>query len=250
MTSPSTEWFADESLWEALYPFAFTDSVLASGEEQIEKVVRLTGVERGAVLDLCCGPGRHSVALAKRGFAVTAVDRSPFLLNKARARAAEAGVKIEFVAEDMRRFIRPAAFDLVVNIFTSFGYFDDPADNRKVVDLVRESLKPGGVFLLEMVSKECVARMFHPTTSTELPNGDVLVQRHEVIDDWARIRNRWTLISSGVARTFEFRHWLYSGAEMKDLLTRAGFNDARVYGDLDGHPYGLDALRLVAVARK
>ena len=77
----------------------------------MEKILRLTGVGGGKVLDLCCGPGRHAVALAKRGFAVTAVDRTRFLLDHARARAAQAGLSVEFVLEDMRlhspRDLRP-----------------------------------------------------------------------------------------------------------------------------------------------
>ena len=245
-----SEWFADESLWKELYPFQFPESVIAAAEEQVEKVIRLTGIQNGRALDLCCGPGRHTVALAWRGFVVTAVDRTSFLLEKARAGAAEAKLPVEFVQEDMRRFSRPMTFDLILNVFTSFGYFDDKADDLRVLQLVRENLKEGGVFVLEMVSKERLARSFEATTSTELPDGDLLVQRHEIVDDWTRVRNRWTLIRDGRVRTFEFQHRIYSGQEVKDLLAAAGLTHARVYGDLDGHPYGFDAKRLVAVARK
>src|SRR6266566_8426036 len=96
------------------------ESAFAFGDEQVEKILRLTGVGRAKVLDLCCGPGRHTVALAKRGFAVTAVDRTRF----------------------------------IINLFTSFGYFEDQADDFRVLELVRENLRPSGVFFLEMVSKE------------------------------------------------------------------------------------------------
>lgn len=156
----------------------------------------------------------------------------------------------EFVLEDMRRFIRPAAFDLIVNIFTSFGYFDDRADDLRVLELVCDNLRPGGVFVLEMVSKERLARTFQATTSTELPNGEVLFERHEVVDDWTRVRNRLTLMRAGDTRTFEFTHRIYSGQEIKDLLASAGLVGARVYGDLDGRSYGVEAARLIAVARR
>jgi len=192
------------------------ESAFAVGDEQVEKILRLTGVGRGKVLDLCCGPGRHTVALAKRGFAVTAVDRTRF----------------------------------IINLFTSFGYFEDQADDFRVLELVRENLRPSGVFVLEMVSKERLAREFQATTSRELPNGDVLFERHEIVDDWTRVRNRWTLTRAGDTRTFEFTHRIYSGQEMKDLLTKAGLAGARVYGDLDGNSYGFDAQRLIAVARR
>jgi SAM-dependent methyltransferase len=247
---PGPEWFEDDSIWRELYPFMFSETAFAAASQQIDRVVQLTGVRAGSALDLCCGPGRHTVELAKRGFSVTAVDRTAFLLDKARARAADANVFPEFVLEDMRRFSRPASFDLIVNLFTSFGFFDDKADDLQVLRLVRENLKPGGMFLVEMVSKEWLAKSFQPTVSTKLANGDLLIQRHEVIDDWTRIKNEWTLIQSGRIRTIEFRHRLYSGQEIKDLLITSGLSDAQVYGDLDGRPYGLEVKRLVAVARK
>ena len=99
----TAEWFAEESFWKDLYPFTFSESSFASADVQVEKILRLAGVDGGQVLDLCCGPGRHAVPLAKRGFAVTAVDRTRFLLEQARARAAHAHVSVELVLEDMRR---------------------------------------------------------------------------------------------------------------------------------------------------
>jgi SAM-dependent methyltransferase len=250
MASGHGEWFADESIWEDLYPFIFPESAFAVADDQVEKMLRLTGVAGGHVLDLCCGPGRHAVALAKRGFAVTAVDRTSFLLEHARARAAQASLPVEFVLEDMRRFSRPSTFDLIINIFTSFGYFDEQADDLRVLELVRNNLRPDGMFVIEMVSKERLARAFQATTSTELPNGDVVFERHEIVGDWTRVRNRLTLMRADDTRTFEFTHRIYSGQEMKNLLASAGLAGARVYGDLDGRPYGFDAHRLVAVARR
>jgi tRNA/tmRNA/rRNA uracil-C5-methylase (TrmA/RlmC/RlmD family) len=78
------EWFEDESFWSELYPFMFPEERFRHAEEQIEKVLALVGYKEGAVLDLCCGPGRRSLALAKHGIQVTAVDRSEFLLRKAK----------------------------------------------------------------------------------------------------------------------------------------------------------------------
>jgi ubiquinone/menaquinone biosynthesis C-methylase UbiE len=77
-------WFEDESFWSEMYPFMFPEERFRLAEEQIEKALALVGYKEGTVLDLCCGPGRHSLALAKRGIQVTAVDRSEFLLHKAK----------------------------------------------------------------------------------------------------------------------------------------------------------------------
>jgi SAM-dependent methyltransferase len=127
------EWFENELFWSEMYPFMFPEERFHLAEEQIEKILALVGHKDGVVLDLCCGPGRPSIALAKRGIQVTGVDRSEFLLNKAKAEAAKLNLEIEFVLEDMRRFVRKRAFSLVLNIFTSFGYFDNKEDDLKVL---------------------------------------------------------------------------------------------------------------------
>src|SRR5437879_6135958 len=145
------QWFEDESFWRDFYPFMFSEERVAIGDEQVAQVLALAGVDAGAALDLCCGPGRHSVALAKRGLTVTAVDRSAFLLGKARERASAAGVNVEFIEEDMRRFRRPGSFDLICNLFTSFGYFESEGEDLEVLRNIRESLKPGGVFVIDVI---------------------------------------------------------------------------------------------------
>ena len=104
------EWFEDESFWTVTYPFLFPETKFQAAEEQVDNILRLVGVESGAVLDLCCGPGRCSIPLAQREFDVTGVDRSPFLLKKASGKAAEKNLDIEWIEQDMREFLRPEAF--------------------------------------------------------------------------------------------------------------------------------------------
>ena len=245
-----TEWFEDESFWRELYPYMFDDNRFAQADEQVRKVLKLTGIRRGAVLDLCCGPGRHSVALAKRGFKVTAVDRTRFLLNKARRHAKSSRARVEFVRADMRDFVRPGAYRLALNLWTSFGYFDNKNDDRRALGNIFESLKPGGVCVIDVFGKERLAKIMHPATVTRCPNGALLVQMHEIFDDWTRIRNEWILIKGNRAKWFKFHHTMYSGQELSDRLQQAGFSQVKLYGDFDGQPYGPDAPRLVAVARK
>ena len=249
-TARKKEWFDDDSFWRELFPFMFPEARFAAAPRQLGQVLKLVKSRGRAVLDLCCGPGRYSIALARRGFLVTGVDRTAYLLAQARRRAQAARVKIEWVRADMRDFVRPGAFDLVLNLFTSFGYFDDKRDDLVVLKNIFASLRPGGSFLIDVVSKEYLARIFQPTTSEELPGGARLVQRHAVFDDWTRIQNEWILIRRGRARSFAFHHTLYSGQELRDRMELAGFVDVRLYGDFDGRAYGTKAERLIAVGRK
>lgn len=245
------EWFEDESFWESFYPVMFPEQRFEAAVEQVDQVLARAGVWSGNALDLCCGPGRHSVLLAKRGFTVTGVDRTPFLLDKARERAEQEGVHVEWIEQDMRDFVRPDGFDLVVNLFTSFGYFDDKDEDRKVLANIHESLCQGGVFVIDVIGKEYLARVFQPVVETVLGDGTVFLQRHEVYDDWSRIRNQWLLLRGDeIVRTFRFHHTVYSAQELKDCLGEAGFARVEVFGHLDGRPYDHIAQRLVAVARK
>jgi SAM-dependent methyltransferase len=250
MESSGENWFESDALWARLFPFMFAEQQFAAAVENVPKIVALTSVSSGAVLDLACGPGRYVVPFAQAGFRVTGVDRTRFLLNKARERAATAGVSPEFVEQDMREFVRPAAFDLALNVYTSFGYFDDAAENRRVLENILTSLKPGGVFVFEHIGKEILAAKFQPSGAETLPDGSVLLQRRSVIEDWSKIDADWILIEGSQATRFHLRHWIYSGREIRDLLTSVGFGDVALYGFWDGSSYGPQAQRLIAVARK
>ncbi len=111
----------------------------------------------------------------------------------------------------MREFGRREEFDLALSLFTSFGYFDDRDEDLAVLGNVLRSLKPGGFFLIEGMGKERLAKIYMPTTSQELDDGSLLVQRHEIIDGWSRIKNEWILIREGAAKSYSFHHTVYSG---------------------------------------
>lgn len=245
-----SDWFDDDTFWRAVYPFLMTEERMEGAADEVDSALSLVGFEGGDVLDLCCGAGRHSVELARQGLTVVGVDRSPFLLEKARALAVDHGVEVEWVEADMRDFVRPDSFDLVLNMFTSFGYFEDAADDIRVLQNVFKSLREGGKLLVDVAGKELVAAVFQQTTSDESPDGGLLVRRHAIVDNWCRIRNDWVVVRNGEASTFSFHLRLYSARELEDALSRAGFRYVRVFGDLRGGEYGPKAERLLAVAVK
>jgi SAM-dependent methyltransferase len=240
------QWFENEAFWQTFYPYMFGERKMAAAPVEVERVLALSGVERGRVLDLCCGPARHSLILAQRGFQVTGVDRSPFLLGK--AREATAGADVELVEADMRDFVRPGAFDLALSLFTSFGYLDTREEDLTVLRNVRASLKKGGVFVIDVMSKEYVISQRQSTHWEQLPGGEIQVSHYDVFPGWGRIRVQWLLIEGERARRFEFEHNAYSGQELAALLERAGFADVQIFGGLDGSPYDAAATRLVARA--
>jgi SAM-dependent methyltransferase len=241
------QWFENEAFWQTFYPWMFSAARFEAAGSEVDRVLALSGVSAGSVLDLCCGPARHSAVLAQKGFAVTGVDRSPFLLSKAREHTAD--MPIELVEADMLYFVRPAAFDLALSLFTSFGYFETRGQDLQVLRNIRASLKPGGVFLIDVMSKEYICGHPMPTRWEDMPTGELLIQHYDVFPGWGRIRVQWLLIEGERVRRFEFQHNVYSGQELTGLLERAGFEEIQLFGSLEGTPYDTSATRLIARAR-
>jgi SAM-dependent methyltransferase len=245
-----SDWYQDEELWRELEPFLFTPERLEAAEGEVAAILDLVGRPVRTALDLCCGPGRHALALARRGLAVTGVDRTPLYLERARERAEAEGLEVEWLLEDMRDHCRPGAYDLAVSLFSSFGYFRSEESDLEVLRNIRASLRSGGTLVMEMVSKEWLARHFQELMCDTLPDGSMLVRRHEVVEGWSRIRNQWTVIRDGRARSLELYIRVFSGAELRDRLLGSGFASVRLCGGFDGSEYGFDSERLVAVANR
>jgi SAM-dependent methyltransferase len=246
-------WFEDDTLWESLEGFLF--SQFRSHENTVreaEQILELVHPPQGAaVLDLCCGPGRHTLEFARRGFQVTGVDRTERYIEAARAAAIREGLRVEFVQEDMRRFHRPAAFVLVLNLFSSFGYFAEAGEDLQVLRNLHASLQPGGTVLLEMAGKEPFARDFQPRIwHRHAERDEYLLEERLVQEGWSVIENHWIWMRGPERKVFTWRIRLYSGAELRRLLSEADFSAVQLYGSLAGTPYDQTAQRLVAVATK
>jgi SAM-dependent methyltransferase len=212
--------------------------------------VELTSLQEGeSVLDLCCGPGRHSLELARRGFVVTGVDKTPRYLERAKAAAHQEGLSVEFVQEDMRRFCRPDAFDVAINFYTSFGYFEDKAEDGQVLKNLFASLKPGGRLLMELMGREVLAMIFRERDWLER-DGVFLLEERNVEDNWTWIKNRWIVFKNGKKKEFALNLRLYSAVELAALLESVGFEEVRSFGDVSGSAYDHSAKRLVLASRK
>jgi SAM-dependent methyltransferase len=255
MSEPSSA--AAEEFWKTLYPYIFPEPSFRLGEGEVDKILALTKFNGKSVLDLACGPGRHSTVLAKRGYRVTGVDASAFLLEKAKERAAAENLDIEYVHENMLHFKRDGAYDLVLSMFTSFGYFEKREDDLKVLRNIYESLAPGGRLVMDIFGKEVLAKNFQPIMSQEGPLGkfgvsddETLIETHEIYDSWNRMKNQWLLIKGDRVKTFTFDHFIYSAQELKDRLEQVGFSKIQLAGDLKGNEYGQNSTRLIVIAEK
>ena len=244
-------WELPDEVWESMVgPFISRPASLEQAAVDVESILSLTGVAPSArVLDLCCGMGRHALELARRGFGVTGVDKTVSFLDQARQQAREEGLAIEFVQQDMRAFRQPNSFDLALNLNTSFGYFEDPADDLQVLRNIHASLLPGGSLVLQTIGKEVLARIYQERDWSEI-EGCLFLQERRPAADWGRMNVRWIKITSGGKEEWSFTHRLFAATELAALMLEAGFQSVRTFGDLEGGPYDNTARKLVVVAQK
>lgn len=222
---------------------------------EVRFIIDKLGIQRGArVLDLCCGAGRHTVELSAKGYDMVGVDLSMFLLKRALDTATKKKLSIKFVHGDMRKLTFRSIFDAVFNVQTSFGYFDD-LTNFKVLQSIYASLKPGGIFLIETVNRDFIMddmplRLFWmgdgckvlEESNVESLSGVLKVKRSIVLDDNSK---------PPYEQTMSIR--LYSTTEMRQLLSRAGFNVLELVGDFslpDPRHFGAYSPHNIFIAEK
>jgi SAM-dependent methyltransferase len=246
----AADWYFDEQLWKEFYSCMFSPAQFELAEEQVEQITSLIGRQPERVLDLACGPGRHTLPLLRNGCKVTAVDTSPFLMNDLMQRLDAESLQADVVHADMRSFRRDNSFDLAVCLWSSFGYFEAPEDDRKVLTNIFNSLRDNGQFIIDTVGKEYMLRQLEPVHVREFDDGGVLFERPQLVNNCSRIINDWTLVRDGEVFRTSFSHTVYSAVELQDRLFAAGFTSVAVYGDLGGSEFDADSDRLVVVAGK
>ncbi|NLO90888.1 MAG: class I SAM-dependent methyltransferase [Elusimicrobia bacterium] len=203
-----------------------------------------------SLLDLACGPGRHSLEFARRGIRVTGLDITASYLALARREAARRGLEARFVRGDMRSPGFEAEFDAALCAFTSFGYFSK-ADDLKVLRGVRRALKPGGLFLIDVMDKTWLARNFRPRSWERREDGSFLLTEDRFDAATARLHGAWTVLRPGKpAQTRQLHLNLYDEAALGALMRRAGLAPLKRWRGFSARRGGDQSNRLVMLARR
>ncbi len=243
------EWwqsFFDETTAQIM----FHEEAWQRAEQNCDALVSLLGLQPSAkILDLACGPGRFAIPLAKRSFRVVGLDISEVYLEQGRAKAKEQGLEIEFIRGDMRAIPFENEFDAVINLFTSFGYFEREEDHLQVLKEVRKSLKPGGRFLLELQNRDWLIKNFRPRDWREYPNFFVL---EEITMNFERnrIESRWIVLRGAERKEYTLSLRVFTLAELLELFAQAGLKVLGYYGGLRQEPWSVEARRLAIVAER
>jgi D-alanine-D-alanine ligase len=227
---------------------------------EIDLFLELMPIAKDAhILDVCCGQGRHTLELARRGFNnVAGVDRSAFLLEEARSRGEIAGLPVMFHEGDARSIpVASDSFDVVLVLGNSFGYFETPNDDEAMLRDIRRVLRRGGKLLLD-VSDGCHLRQNFEPRSWEWIANDMFTCRERTLSaagDQLISREITTHVERGVVADRFYAERLYGEDEMNALLTRAGFVVRPCAAQLAStstrnQDLGMMAKRLVFVAQK
>jgi SAM-dependent methyltransferase len=247
-TDKISTWYEDWFGREYLEVYSHRDEEEAV--EEVDCIERLIPIaDSQPVLDLACGSGRHCLELARRGYRVTGVDLSAELLDLARKNALRENLPVDFVRADMRKPPFHNCFGAVINMFTSFGYFEKDEDNAAIMSAIHRVLKPEGWFLIDYINRDSALTELVPEDRKRI-NGKLVTQWRRFDPVSKRLVKTIRIEHAGEVTTFFESVRLYSAEAMKAMAKSAGLTVHNLYGALDGRPRSIEAPRVILVGRK
>jgi len=208
--------------------------------------------KNGVTLDLCCGTGRHSIVLRKRGWDIIGMDLSKNLLAIAKLRMKDADVRLPLVRADMRHFpFRNEVFRAIINMFTSFGYLPSENEDVKGLSEVHRTLKKNGRFLLDLSNRDHMVKNFRERDWAEFESF-YLLERRSLDMKNSKLTSQWILIQKGNGEVKEIQHEvrLYTLTRIKQLLTEAGLTIKELYGGYEKQEFNLESSRMIVLAQR
>ena len=250
MTDNNSPWY--ENFYGRDYVQALVPSLTNSVKEAEFAASTLDMKASDKVLDLCCGQGRHAVLLAAKGIAVTGQDQSAEYLEDARKAAVNDGVDLPLVHSDMRDIPFGSKFDYVINMFTSFGYFDSEDDDRKVLKEIAKALKPGGQTMIDLLNRDWVIANNEPSERRVNEDGTVVLERRSLNLESNRNEVSFTIIDpdGNQRESYGHRIRLYTLEEIAEMMRSVGLEFQRAFGGFDSEPYSASTRRMIVIARK
>lgn len=255
--------------WKTLFDQKYLDTYLADftperTTQEVDFVVnaaRLKPSDR--ILDLACGHGRHTIELAKRGFSnIIGVDYSEPFIAKAKEDAKKAGVNVEFRTGDMRNLPFNEEFDVVLHLFTAFGYFDNEG-NQQTLGEISKAMKPGGRYLIDVISGEAVKRRFQEQGEKEEDSNLLKIPRRaemggKMVDEveWydpekqlIHTHREWE--EDGQKKEYDYYLRVYTIPQYKEMLSKVELEFKELWGDFKGNPHDTNGnFRTIIFAQK
>jgi D-alanine-D-alanine ligase len=188
------------------------------------------------ILDLCCGQGRHSLELARKGFKkVEGLDRSHYLIQRAKTQAKREGLSLKFREGDARKLPYPSdSFDAVMLLGNSFGYFETVQDDLRVLKEIFRILKPWGRFIIDVTDGAYLKEKFQPRSWEWIDKNLFVCRERSLALDEQRLISREVLthVEKGVIVDQLYAERLYTHENLSELLKNAGFSEITTHGEL------------------
>jgi SAM-dependent methyltransferase len=246
----SNEWWT--SFFDARYLLEYEPLFdLARDRREVARLIDILELPVGArVLDCPSGQGRHAHLLAEAGYDVDGVDYSRELLAQAKIRGTAAGLR--YTRADMRSLPGKwnSRFDAVVNLFTSFGFFANPADDAHVIQEFARVLRPGGMLVWHGASRDGVSARFLSRDWWKTSDGTVVAQQRsfDPLSGVLTVESEWRGPSGSGERSHRIR--LYTATRLAELCRDAGLIVEAAYDGWSERPLRRTATEMLLVARK
>lgn len=230
-----------EDWWKHLFTSLYlkTDGDVVENDSNtkvdIDLLLKATGIlPKHKILDLCCGQGRHSLELARRGYSyVSGVDRSRYLIRLARRRVQAAGYAIQFSEGDARHLrLARDSFDVVCLLGNSFGYFEKQSDDIAVIESIKHVLKPtDGKIVLDITDGAWMREHFEKRSWEWIDRDHFVCRERSLSNDGSRIISREVIVHAekGILADQFYAERLYDEAHIKVLLNHCGFSDITIH---------------------
>lgn len=243
------EWFVEAFRSDYLDLYAHRDETDARRAlDLLASSLAAIGRAPGRVLDCACGAGRHLALMTEAGYEAVGIDLSRDLLGHGKGQWPE----MPAACADMRALpFGDGVFGVVTSLFTSFGYFDDPEEDRRFLNEVARTLAPGGIYFLDFLNAPQVRATLNPRSERTLDDGRRLVETRRIDEASGRVIKevtcRWP---DGRSRDWIESVRLHDRGAVESMMVDAGLRPRCVYGDYDGGPYRVDGPRLIVVAER
>jgi len=212
-------------------------------------ITRNIPIDEGSkVLDLACGAGRHSILFAKNGFDVTGIDISENLLNVAKNTAQELGLSINFIKSDLRKLCLSESFHLIINLFTSFGYFENDEENGEVIKLASRHLNDNGYFVIDFFNFAYLNKNLIPVSYDKTK--DSIIKQERVFEG-NRIIKRISITSKANEKHYYESIRTYCKDELLSLIMKNQLKIQNMFGDYLGGKFDeANSPRIIIISKK
>jgi len=218
-------------------------------EEHIKLILENVDIPSCAkILDMACGSGRHALILARKDYNVTAIDLSENLISIAEKSAHNEKLRINFVQSDIRKYETNDKFDLIINLFTSFGYFESDEENFAVLQKAYHLLDEHGFFVLDFFNSEFLRQNLVEFSEENL--GGAEIHQYRKIKD-NRVTKKIVITKEGNLNTYEESVRMFTKDELVNAIQNIGFDIYKTFGDFLGNKFEqFTTPRLIMICKK